>query len=476
MDYYIQSIRGEIMRYFMDSNFLLETPTAQRLYSVAKRLPIYDYYSHLNIDVLAEDKPYQDLGELLMCQDHYKWRAMASFGLDENLIRGTASSKEKYLAYAKILPNLIGNPLYHWTHMQLKNIFGIQTLLSEDTAEEIWNAAQSFIDSKQLSPLKLLKELNVAHVYTNADPYDNLQNFAKLQSLSAPKISPIFKANAILDIEYPSFLSNLAKLEVITGVNIHTMDDITDLISRRMDDFAAFDCKSYSLLLDYIPYVDYSFKKASRALADAKSGYLPQAKDISHYKTAIMLELAAKAKRMGWVAQYHISALRDVNSEILAKFGQNSGTDVINDKSFAAGLAGILDMQLAQDALPKTIIYTLNPQSNETVASIAGAFQGQVRGRIQFGTAWWFGDTRTGFERHLLKLASIGTLSTFIGMVTDSRSVLGYTRHEYFRRVLCNCIGKLVENGEYPPDEKRLKKMVSDICYHNAKDYFGEAF
>lgn len=462
------------MRYFMDSNFLLETPTAQRLYRMAKRMPIYDYYSHLNINMLAEDAPYADLGALLMARDHYKWRAMASFGVDENLIRGTASGKDKFLAYARILPYLIGNPLYHWTHMQLKSLFGIQELLSEDTAHDIWNLAQTQIESKRLSPLKLLRMQNVARVHTNAEPYESLVNFERLQGQRGLTISPIFKANAFFDIAHPSFLSNLAKLEQASGVKIYTMDDMSDLIRRRMMDFAAYGCKSYSLLMDYIPFTDFSFKRASRALADAKEGYLPHPKDICHYQTALMLELAAKAKEMGWVAQYHIGALRDVNSELLAKFGQNSGSDVMNDKSFAAGLAGILDMQLAQGVLCRTILYTLNPQNNEVVGSIAGAFQGQCRGRIQFGTAWWFGDTRHGFERHLRKLASVGTLSTFIGMVTDSRSVLGYTRHEYFRRVLCNAIGKLVENGEYPPEEERLKQIIEGICYDNAQAYFGD--
>lgn len=462
------------MRYFMDSNFLLETPTSQRLYRLAKRLPIFDYYSHLDVKVLAEDRPYKDLGDLLMRNDHYKWRAMASFGVDENLIRGTASNFDKFLAYAKIMPYLIGNPLYHWTHMQLKSIFGIQDRLSEDSALSIWKQAQTVLNEQELSPLKLLKQQNVARVYSNAEPHDSLEHFAALKELKSPKISPIFKANACMDIENPAFLNGLDKLERVSGITIHTLDDLSELISSRMEYFADFDCKSYSLLLDYIPHTDFSFKKASRALADAKDGYLPSPKDIAHYKTFVILELAAKAKEMGWVAQYHISALRDVNSEILAKFGENSGTDVINDKSFAAGLAGILDMQLGQSTLGKTIIYTLNPQSNETVASIAGAFQGQVRGRIQYGTAWWFGDTRQGFERHLTKLASIGTIATFIGMVSDSRSVLGYTRHEYFRRVLCNCLGKLVENGEYPADEETLKEIVEGICYDNARAYFGD--
>lgn len=464
------------MKSFMDENFLLKNDTAIKLYNeVAKNMPIYDYHCHIDPEIIVEDKRYADLGELMMRLDHYKWRAMRTMGVNESKIMGESSYYDKFMAYAEILPQLIGNPLYHWTHIELQRIFGIYEPLCKETAQGIWDRATEMLQTEGFTARGLLKKANVRIICTSRDPADELWEFKQLGADDSfdIKVLPSFKPDSMLDIEWPGFAEHIQELEAISGITVHSFDDLVELMDRRIEAFHKIGTRIASIDLDVVPYTDYSYKRVDRALRDAMGGITPSKKDKIHYQTAMLVELARLFKEYNWVQQYHISALRDCNSELLAKYGSKSGSDVMDDSHMARPLVGLLDLQLREDCLPKTILYTMNPQDNEVIASVAGAFQGGTKGKIQFGTAWWFGDTRSGFERQLQKIASASVLSSHIGIVTDSRSITSYSRHEYFRRILCNTIGTWVEEGEFANDWELLKSIVEGICFNNAKNYFN---
>ncbi len=402
---------------FISENFMLKNEVAKELFAAVKDLPIIDYHCHISPKMIAEDYRFKNAFELFLGGDHYKWRQMRTNGIDERYITGDADDYEKWLAFAKTMPYLIGNPLYHWTHLELKRYFGIDKTLSEDTAKEIWDTVNAALAKDEYSARGLIKMSNVETICTTDNPYDTLEYHRALKDFGT-KVVPAFRPD----------LSNLKS-------------DITE----RMDFFHENGCR----------LSDHAVDEMNDEIIEK------------------LVFLGEEYAKRGWVWQLHIGALRNNNTKMFEKLGADVGFDSVNDFQIAEGLSKILDSLEKKDALPKTILYTLNPKDNYVLGTMLGNFQGGgVPGKIQFGSGWWFNDQRDGMESQMRALSNLGMLARFVGMLTDSRSFVSYPRHEYFRRILCNLIGRWVEEGEYPRDMKLLTKIAQDICYYNAKNYF----
>ena len=466
------------MSRFMTEDFLLDNEFARRLYhDYAKDQPIFDYHCHLPPQQIAENYRFANLYDIWLKGDHYKWRAMRANGVPEAFCTGGASDREKFDAWARTVPHTIGNPLYHWTHLELRRPFGItDTLLSEKTADSIWHRCNELLAQDSFTARGIMQQMKVKMVGTTDDPLDDLRHHHALAQDSSftVKVLPSWRPDKAFNIEAETFLPWIETLEQLTDISVQRFDDLRSALYQRLDHFAAHGCKVSDHALDVVCYAEADDATLDGILARRRSGTAPNPQETAQFKTAVLVWLGSEYAHRGWVQQYHIGALRNTNPRQYQLLGPDVGFDSINDQPLAEPLARLLGAQNLNNALPKTILYCLNPRDNEVLATMAGNFQGEGQaGKMQFGSAWWFNDQLDGMQRQMTQLAQIGLLSRFVGMLTDSRSFLSYTRHEYFRRLLCQMIGRWVEQGEAPADEALLGEMVQNICFNNARDYFG---
>lgn len=465
------------MTAFITDDFLLDTEMARRLYhEFAKDEPIFDYHCHLPPEQIAQDYQFKNLYDIWLKGDHYKWRAMRTNGVAERLCTGDASDREKFDAWAATVPHTIGNPLYHWTHLELRRPFGItDKLLSPATADEIWTRCNTLLAQDNFSARGIMKQMKVKMVGTTDDPIDSLAHHKTIAGDSSfdIKVLPSWRPDKAFNIEAETFNDYLQKLEAAADVSIRRFSDLCEALKRRLDHFAAHGCKVSDHALDVVVYGEADESTLDAILSRRLSGEMPDKEAIAQFKTGVLLYLASEYHRRHWVQQYHIGALRNNNTRMFQLLGADVGFDSINDQPVAEPLSKLLGAQGMNGGLPKTILYCLNPGDNETLATMVGNFQGEgMPGKMQFGSGWWFNDQKDGMQRQMTQLANLGLLSRFVGMLTDSRSFLSYTRHEYFRRVLCQMIGRWVEDGEAPADIELLGSMVKNICFDNAKRYF----
>lgn len=464
------------MKKFMDKDFMLNNETAKILYNEhAAKMPICDYHCHLIPQMIYEDKPFDNITQIFLGGDHYKWRYMRSCGLDESYMTGDKPDAEKFKAFCSVLQYAIGNPLYHWTHLELKRYFDIDTVVREDTWEEIWEKANKVIKETQMSPAKLINQSNVAVICTTDDPADSLEWHKKIaeKGHTNAKVLPTFRPDFMINIDKPTYAGYIKKLSEVSGVNITDFDTLIEAVGKRLEFFHEVGCRISDHALDSVPFEEASKEEVTAILKKAINGETLTQRETDAYKTAVFKELSAMYSKHNWAMQLHIGALRNNNSAMFEKLGADTGFDSISDYCIAAPLSKLLDSMQSNRNLPKTILYTLNPKDNYVLATMLGNFQGsEVAGKIQFGSGWWFNDQRDGMTEQMKALANLGALCKFVGMLTDSRSFLSYTRHEYFRRIMCNLLGTWVEDGEFPADMDTLGKIVEDICYNNAKNYF----
>lgn len=469
-------IGGICVKKFLADDFLLNSKTAVALYEkYAKDMPIIDYHCHVSPKEMYEDKTFENLFDVWLSGDHYKWRVMRSNGVDEYYITGDAPVREKFQKFAESLPKTIGNPMYHWCHLELKTYFGYEGILNGDTAEEVWQLAEEKLKDKSMSVRGIINQSNVAFIGTTDDPVDSLEWHKKLMEDESFKttVAPTFRPDKAINIDKAGWKEYLGKLSEVSGVAINTPDDIKKALCIRMDLFESCGCKASDHGLDYIIYNPVSAKETVKIMKKALAGKKITTSEVDAFKTELMIFCAQEYKKRNWAMQLHFNCLRNPNTNMFAKLGPDTGYDVISPKDFTVQLTGFLNCLESKGNLPKTIIYSLNGADNSAIDTILGAFQGtEVAGKIQHGSAWWFNDNKQGMIEQMVSLANLSVLGNFIGMLTDSRSFLSYTRHEYFRRILCNLIGEWVENGEYPNDQKQLKEIVEGICYTNAKNYF----
>lgn len=465
------------MKQFMDKDFLLTSQTAKDLYNNhAKRMPIVDYHCHINPQDIAEDKRYETITELWLGGDHYKWRLMRAAGIDEWYITGAASDEEKFKKWAYVLGRAIGNPLYHWSHLELQRYFDYHGILNEDTADEVYKLCNEKLKEPRMSAKGIIKASNVSVLCTTDDPLDNLEWHKKIVcDMDFPvKVLPAWRPDNALNIDKPGFAEYIAKLAGVSKTPIRDFDSLCEALSNRMDYFMANGCKVADHGLDSIMYSPARGKTVDHILGTALSGGKITSRDANIFTTACIMFLGKEYSKRGWVMQLHYGCKRDNNSYMYDKIGANTGFDCIGDNSYSSNLADLLDALDIDNNLPKTIIYSLNPTENTAIDTIAGCFQNSdAVSKIQHGSAWWFNDNKEGMTEHLKSLSAEGYLAGFVGMLTDSRSLVSYTRHEYFRRILCDFIGNKVENYEFPEDMQRLGQIVEDICYNNAMRYFG---
>jgi glucuronate isomerase len=474
------------MKKFMDRDFLLGTETARRLYHEAAALqPIFDYHCHLSPREIAENRRYGDLAEIWLAGDHYKWRAMRANGVDERLITGDADPYDKFLAWAGTAPRLLGNPLYHWAHLELQRYFGIDTPLDSGSAPVIWRKANEKLQSDAgLSVFGIFDKFKLYAVGTTDDPVDSLEYHESIAKSGATKtkVLPSFRPDRALEIGKKGFAEYAAGLGAASGKPVNSLGGMMAALASRVDYFDKRGCRASDHDLEYMPFeaasnggTDEGWEKEAAAIFDkVMAGGSASPREAELYKTYTLCFLAGEYKKHGWAMQLHMSALRSINSDALSRLGVNTGFDVVHDHPAAAKLARLLDEMNRRGGLPKTVLYSLNPKDYYPLATIMGSFQAEIPGKMQLGSAWWFLDSRDGMEQQIKILSSIGLLSRFIGMLTDSRSFLSYPRHEYFRRILCNIVGGWAENGESPNDWELLSGMVNDISFANAKSYFEE--
>lgn len=467
------------MKPFMDDDFLLQSEVARRLYhEVAAEMPIYDYHCHLNPQEIAEDRQFANLGQIWLEGDHYKWRAMRAAGVDEALITGHATRDyDKYLAWAQTVPKTLGNPLYHWTHLELRRPFGItNTLFGPDTAPQIWDACAEQLATPAFSARGIMRQMKVRMVGTTDDPVDSLHYHRQIAEDSSFDIdvAPSWRPDKVFKIELEGFPDYLLRLEAAADVAINSMETLRTALQRRLDHFSAHGCRAADHGIETLRYAPVPDDRVLDAiLAKRRSGGLLSEEEVAQFSTAVLVWLGAEYARRGWAMQLHIGAIRNNSTRRFRQLGPDSGFDSIGDGPIAWPLARLLDAMDSQDRLPKTILYCLNPRDNEVLATMAGNFQSaEMPGKMQLGSGWWFNDQRDGMLRQLEQLSQMGLLSQFVGMLTDSRSFLSYTRHEYFRRILCNLFGEWVRDGIVPHDESALGAMLQDICFHNARRYF----
>ncbi len=464
------------MKQFMDEDFLLMNDTAKTLYhDYAAKMPIIDYHCHVSPQEIFEDKAFENITEVWLGGDHYKWRMIRAMGVDEKYITGDSTAKEKFDAFAKALPYAIGNPLYHWTHLELKRYFDCDLPLNEKNADEIWEICNKKLQSG-FTVRKIIEASGVTHICTTDDPIDNLEWHKKIAADDTFKtvVLPAFRPDKAVNVHKEGFKDYLLKLGEAAGVEIKTLDDVKTALGKRIQFFDDMGCVASDHGLDYIPCLDDEVL-AEAALAKVLVGEVPSVKETEAYITSILTYCGKEYARRGWVMQYHFGAIRSVNTERFKQLGPDTGFDTISTRDNSEKLVQILDLLKEKNGkLPKTIIYSLNPNDDAMIGAAIGAFQGtEVPGQIQHGSAWWFNDTKAGMEKQMKTLASLGVLSNFVGMLTDSRSFLSYTRHEYFRRILCNMLGTWVEEGMYPNDLEFLGQVVQDISYNNAIRYMG---
>ena len=464
------------MKPFMDSSFLLSTPTAERLFDACKDEPIFDWHCHLSPKEIYENKTPRDIAELWLGGDHYKWRGMRGCGVPEKYIAGDASPYEKFKKWAECMPKFIGNPLYHWTHLELRRYFGIETVLNEKTADAVWAEANAKIATGGFTPRELIVKSNVKCVCTTDDPADTLEYHALLAAdESFPvQVRPAFRPDKALAVNAPAFLPWLESLEAVYGAPVRSFAALKAALLSRIQFFEKMGCRATDHAFNPVPYQRMTDAELEAVFAKVLAGGTLTKDEIEGYQTELLRFLAAEYKKRGWAMELHMGAMRNNNRRMFETIGPDTGYDSLADDQMAGKLSRLLDSLDYEGNLPKTILFTLNPKDNYVLGSMLGNFQtDEAASKIQFGTAWWFNDNIDGMRAQIAALGNLGVLANFVGMVTDSRSFLSYPRHEYFRRILCEFIGNLVENGEYPADFDTLEKTVRDISFGNAEAYFG---
>ena len=449
---------------FINDSFMLKTEAARKLYAAVKDLPIIDYHCHLSPKMIAEDYKFRNAFDLFLGGDHYKWRQMRTNGIDEEFITGGADEYEKFLAFAKTMPYLIGNPLYHWTHLELKRYFDIDETLDENSCKRIWDKCNECLAKDEFSAKNLIRRSNVEIICTTDDPADTLEYHEQLKDFET-KVLPTFRPDKAVEIGKETFLP------YINAIGIKTYAELEAWMVARIAYFDAHGCRLSDHALEYVPF---ALGDAEAVFNKKMAGEELTKEEIDAFKTAVLKVCAKEYTRLGWTMQLHIGALRNNNRRMYEKLGADVGFDSINDLCIAESLSSFMDNLEYDDVLPKTILYTLNPKDNYVLGTMLGNFQkAPTAGKIQFGSGWWFNDQRDGMVSQMRALANLGTLSRFVGMLTDSRSFVSYPRHEYFRRIMCNLIGPWVEDGEYPADYEKLTEIVQGIAYYNSKNYFG---
>ena len=462
------------MKEFMDDSFLLKSDLAQRLYNDIKSLPIIDYHCHLDPREIAENKRFSSITEMWLGGDHYKWRLMRANGVPEEYITGDAGDWEKFEKWAETIEDCIGSPLYHWTHLELKRYFGYDGLLSKKTAKDIWEHTDNIIAGADFSVWSILTRFNVESLCTTDDPVDSLEYHRQLRD-SALKtvVLPAFRPSKAFAIEAGEYAQYISRLQDVSGIAVTDYDSLLAALYDRMEYFHQNGCRLSDHAFDPPVFEPYLRDELGPIVKRALSGQSLTKTETDKYKTALIADLGTKYNALGWVMQLHMNALRSNNTLMLKKLGPDTGYDSVLDAPIAVPLARILDSLAVREALPKTILYSLNSSDDDAIATMAGNFQGGAKGKIQYGAAWWFNDTKRGMEKQMVTLASQGLLARFIGMLTDSRSHLSYTRHEYFRRITANLLAQWVLDGEFPNDYDKLREIAQGIAYYNAKEYFA---
>lgn len=464
------------MKKFMDVDFLLETETAKHLYhDFAEKMPIIDYHCHLNPQEIYEDVKYENITQVWLGADHYKWRQMRSNGVDEKYITGDATDCEKFQKWAETLEMAIGNPLYHWSHLELKKYFGYEGYLCGDTAEEVWNLCCEKLAAPDMSARNLIRKSNVDTICTTDDPADSLEWHRKIKEDGFEvRVLPAWRPDKAMNIEKPDFNAYLEKLAAVSGVTIDSFRNLVAALKNRMDFFEENGCMVSDHGLEYVMYEPAEEAEIEEIFQKRLQGASLSRMEERKYKTAFMIAMGREYAKKNWVMQLHYGVQRDLSKKVFKALGPDAGIDAINTYSSSIEMGQYLNALAETDELPKTIIYSLNPADDAAIGTVIGCFQdSSTVGKIQQGSAWWFNDNKVGMINQMTSLANLGLLGNFVGMLTDSRSFLSYTRHEYFRRIMCNLIGGWVENGEYPNDDKLLQKIVEGISYNNTKRYFG---
>ena len=465
------------MRTFLDENFLLESKTAQELYhGFAASMPIIDYHNHLSPEQVASDSRFDNITQVWLYGDHYKWRAMRTNGVKEKFITGDGTDYEKFEHWAATVPYTLRNPLYHWTHLELQRYFDIHTILNKDSAKQIYDDASALLQTQEFSVRGLLEKMNVKLICTTDDPIDSLEHHTQLQQENAfTKMNPAFRPDKAMYIDDTTgFNLYLDKLEKCTDIAISSYNDYITALKNRHDFFAANHCGVSDHGLEEIYAEDFSETEVLNIFNKIRTGNDLTPEEIKKFKSAMLVTFAEWDHEKGWVQQYHLGAIRNNNSRMLQQLGPDTGWDSIGDFSQARNLSKFLNKLDSNNKLAKTIIYNLNPADNELMATMIGNFNdGSVEGKVQWGSAWWFLDQKDGMTKQINTLSNMGLLSKFVGMLTDSRSFLSFPRHEYFRRILCNLFGEEIEKGELPNDIPWTGQIIQDICFNNAKKYFG---
>lgn len=462
---------------FMDEDFLLQSPTAKELFAAVKDEPIIDFHNHLNPQEIYEDKCFDNMTEVWLGGDHYKWRAMRANGISEELITGDGAPFDKFVAWADTVQNLIGNPLYHWTHLELQRYFNITTPLSPETAKDIWEKCNEKLHTPAFSVRNLLRMQNVSVLCTTDDPADDLQWHRKLREDGFEiKVLPSFRPEKAVGIEKDGFADYIYKLSMVTGRKIFDVKTLLEILGERLEFFIENGCRVSDHSLENTFYVPATYDEVNAIFMDRMNGKKVSEEDAGKYHGYMYTELAKVYAKHDIVMQLHIGAIRNNSERFFKKLGPDTGFDALNDFNYAPQLSGLLSAMDLNDELPKTILYCLNPKDTEMLAAMAGTFcsnEKGIKGKVQLGAAWWFCDHKNGMEKQIEATSDAGLISASVGMLTDSRSFLSFPRHELYRRILCNKIGSWIENGEYPADLSYLRTMTQRICGKNAIEYFG---
>jgi len=465
------------MKPFMDENFLLHTETAQKLYHEhAAKMPIFDYHCHINPKDIADDRMFKSITEIWLAGDHYKWRGMRTNGVDEHFCTGDASDWEKFEKWAETVPQTLRNPLFHWTHLELKKFFGINEVLSPKNARQIYDACNAKLQTPEYSCRGIIRMANVHTICTTDDPIDNLQYHQQIKASGFEvAVLPAWRPDKAMMVDDPAFFNNyINQLAAVAEMTITTFSDLMTALEKRHQYFHENGCRLSDHGLDTAFAEEYTAKEIRAIFTTVRSGSKLTNEEILKFKSCMLYEFGVMDHSRGWTQQLHIGALRNNNTRLFNKLGPDTGFDSIGDKPVAEPLSKLLNKLDTEDKLCKTVLYNLNPADNELYATMIGNFQdGSVPGKMQWGSGWWFLDQKDGMEKQIQALSNLGLLSRFVGMLTDSRSFLSYTRHEYFRRTLCNILGNDVENGEIPNDMELLGQMVENISFNNAKNYFN---
>ena len=459
---------------YINNDFLLTTKTAKVLYNdYAKDMPIFDYHCHLPEKQILENKPFNDLFEIWLAGDHYKWRLMRNYGISEQFITGKASNKDKFLAYCKVLGTAFGNPLYHWSQIELQEFFGCEKEINEQNAQAIWEECNAYILENKLTPQKLIESSNVKHLFTTNEVFDDLTTFEKIKEKGYNfTVAPAFRADKIMNIEADGYINFVFKLSELT-FSINNISDLEKALENRLNEFIKVGSKASDIAVERICPVT-SQEKANEVFVKVLGGAKPSLQESEIFKGYITYFLMKMYAKYNIATEVHIGAMRNNNTKMLNALGLDTGFDSISDTNSITNLSRLMDKLNLEGCLPKTIIFNLNPKMNSEIMSLIGCFQSdEARGKIQYGPAWWFLDNKVGMEQHLRDLTATGHIAVFVGMLTDSRSLLSYPRHHYFRRILCEYLGGMMENGEMTSDISFVGEVVKDICFNNSVEYFG---